>query len=93
MLREGGAALAFAADKGNIEILEVLIKNGADVNATDDEMGITPLMDAAYMNQVAAVETLLKYGADKNISDKNGKTAIEYATQRKNKRIVKILSE
>jgi ankyrin repeat protein len=44
--------LHFAADRGHIEIVNILIANGADVNAVDEE-GQTPLMIAEICdNQV-----------------------------------------
>ena len=91
--KRGGTALSFAADKENIDIVKLLLENGANINAQDLEMGITPLMNCAYMNKVNTVDFLLKNSADKSIKDKSGKTALDYAKMRKNKKIIILLEE
>jgi len=51
-----------AAEKVTTEIAELLIKNGADVNAKD-EKGNTPLSNAKAANNKALIELLEKYNA------------------------------
>ena len=40
--RYGATALFFACDKGNLELVELLLENGAEVNVTDTFYGSTP---------------------------------------------------
>jgi ankyrin repeat protein len=71
--------LGAAIINGDMELLEKLIKAGADVNAavfsgvSDSE---TPLILAANQNNIEAVKMLLKYGAEVNKCDKFGETSL-----------------
>ncbi|MRR16331.1 MAG: hypothetical protein EG826_07730 [Deltaproteobacteria bacterium] len=56
-------------------IAEMLVANGADVNAADAK-GRTPLAAAAGLGNMKAVEFLLKHGADVNARDNDGKTPL-----------------
>jgi len=62
----GMTPLHWAADRGAVERIEILLNNGAHINARDDN-GETPLHLAVIAGQFKAVEVLLKYGADPNI--------------------------
>ncbi len=56
--RYGATALTFAADKGHLEVVKLLIARGADVNAQDTFYQMRAV-DMAMMNNQAAVVTLL----------------------------------
>ncbi|MBP3395692.1 MAG: ankyrin repeat domain-containing protein [Clostridia bacterium] len=64
-----------------VGITEYLLKNGyCDVNSAI--LGtMTPLMFAARDSTAEVVELLLAYGADKTATDKDGKTAYDYAIE------------
>ncbi|MEM9594262.1 MAG: PQQ-binding-like beta-propeller repeat protein [Acidobacteriota bacterium] len=59
----GATALAFAADKGNVAIMELLIEKGADPNVHDTFYDSTPVSWASYNGHGEAVAFLLKNGA------------------------------
>lgn len=76
----GNSALHFS---GNVEITELLILHGANVNIQAND-GYTPLISAAHhgdVGDVQKVELLLKYGADRYLSDFQGKTALKHAVE------------
>lgn len=64
-----------AARLGRTDMIDPLLKAGADVNAYDDR-GFTPLILAAYNGQLATVEALINKGADACRPDRDqGNTA------------------
>ena len=54
--------------KERLEVVELLVELGEDVNAADG-YGITPLMDAANLGDAAIVQYLIDKGADLNAHD------------------------
>ena len=58
--------LHYAVDRGLYDIASLLIKNGANVNAQDDN-GDTPLMLAVTCEFEEIVTLLLELGADVNL--------------------------
>lgn len=71
----------------NTDDLEKLIKNGADVNATDSN-GRSAIF---YQHSIPQLKLLLKHGADVNHLDKNGHSAMDYWKNEKERQ--KLLSE
>lgn len=63
--RRGQTAVMWAAAEGHAEVLEELIKAGADFRKPLDS-GYTPLLFAVRQGHIAATKTLLKAGADVN---------------------------
>lgn len=72
----GRKPLHYAADCGQLEILEFLLLKGADINAPDKHH-ITPLLSAVYEGHVSCVKLLLSKGADKTVKGPDGLTALE----------------
>lgn len=76
------------------EVINILVKARADVNAKD-EYGMTALMRAAYQNTnpeaIEIIRILLNAGADVNAKDKDGKSVKDYAKNNPNSEIIKIL--
>ncbi len=56
-------ALAYAADKGHVEIVRYLLKNGAEVNTTDNFYQATPLSWASMGGHAEIIGLLLENGA------------------------------
>jgi len=71
-----------AAQNGNIEKIEVLLGQGADLNVRLGVDQWTPLMTASREGRLEAVELLLSEGADPNIRDARfNKNAYHWALQ------------
>jgi ankyrin repeat protein len=88
------SAIYLAARYGAYDILEYLCKiEGADLNAAWDFIGYTPLIQAAEDNDIEAVRILCGNGADSTIKDKEGKTAIEIATDEAVKEALKACAQ
>ena len=64
---QGRSALHFAAAFGDINLIEMLVKQGLDVNIGDDE-GWTPLHNAANRGQLESVRTLLRLGGRESMT-------------------------
>lgn len=62
--RYGATALSYAADRGFVEVIRVLLENGADVNAKDTFYNAPALTWAAYNGHTAAVKFMLEKGAE-----------------------------
>jgi ankyrin repeat protein/L-ascorbate metabolism protein UlaG (beta-lactamase superfamily) len=63
---------------GNIEIAQLLLDAGADIECGDSDES-TPLHDAAVQRQREMVDFLISRGADVNRRDRNGAYALSFA--------------
>ena len=79
-----------AANKGNIEVVKLLLKENADVNI-QDKNGVTALMLASLNGHTHVVELLLKENADVNIKNKQGMTALNLASLKGHTHVVELL--
>jgi hypothetical protein len=79
IIKGKGTALHWAALTGRSDVVELLIRSGANLNANDDKYGATPLHLAAYKGNKGAVQTLLNAGADPYAKDKDGDTPLDNA--------------
>jgi ankyrin repeat protein len=91
----GEAPLHIAAEEGKAEIMQLLIKKGANINITDAN-GDTPLhyiTSSQYFhgNYETVIDILVKAGADLNIKNKLGRTPLHSATARDRREPVSIL--
>ena len=70
------------------QMIQDLIKSGADVNAKD-KISRTALMFAAKRNSnVEVIENLINAGADINAKDIDGKSALDYAQNEEIRKII-----
>lgn len=74
----GLTVLSWAALTGQVEIVEHLIRAGADVNGKNRD-GTTPLHEAGFMGQDEIAAVLLQNGAYVETRDENGRTPLNYA--------------
>ena len=89
----GRTPLHQAAAKGDLEVIECLIKFGADVNAKTIS-GETPLMKAIAFYQTDAAKLLLKFGADPEMKNEvTGKNCLNQAYESKNNDLIPIIEK
>lgn len=69
-----------AVAKNDYEICQLLLENGADVNATQMQ-GVTALQSAAHRGNLALVQLLVENGADLEMETSEGKTALSFAEE------------
>lgn len=86
----GATPLIYAAFGGYAEIVRQLINKGADVNKKSRD-GYTALMWAAHNGHLETVRLLLDNGADDTLRHE-GKTALDYATERFHDDVIKCLA-
>lgn len=93
---KGKTALHCAAKAGFVEVMTVLVANGADINAVDDN-GETPIFDAIrstirkVWKKTAAVGFLLSHDADLTVKNNAGMTPLEVAQKAKRAEALEIV--
>ncbi|KAL5263157.1 hypothetical protein ACHWQZ_G008534 [Mnemiopsis leidyi] len=88
--RNGYTPLSYAAMHGKTDIVKVLIKEKAQINALDGH-GETPLIKAVTYGHVNAAEMLVNKGADPNIQSVSGYAPLHIAVAKTNVNMVKLL--
>ncbi|CAL4089513.1 unnamed protein product, partial [Meganyctiphanes norvegica] len=91
MTNYGSTPLLIATQGGHIDIVEALIKAQADVNLPDNQLGITALHLAAMINNTEIAQLLLRNGAEPKKLDNDGKTPGDYARNKENYSLAKII--
>ena len=71
--------LHYACDIGNLKIVEILLENGADIDAIVEGGNQTPLDIAVWREKTLITRLLLENGCKTNIRDSKGQTALECA--------------
>jgi ankyrin repeat protein len=79
----GYRALHLAANRGEVEILKMLLNHGATLDATDAG-GLTAISHAAFAGRSEAVAFLISKNAMLNTADMSGKTPLYYACEQGN---------
>lgn len=84
--------ILLAAEKNNINIIELLINNEADINIMDKE-GKTPLLEAVKNDNYELVKLLLDNGAEPNLDLFAFNTPLVAAIKNQNLKMVNLLLE
>ena len=87
----GYTALHYGARNGHCKVCQLLLQNGANVNALTRAGQATPLHRAATQGHVEITDLLLKSGADPNIGDADGFTALHRAVISNSGSVCKLL--
>lgn len=83
--------LTFAARRGNIQAVEYMIDMDVFSINDQDADGKTALIAAVEKGRYELAELLIKMGADPEINDNEGKSAIDYASEKKDSEMLRIL--
>ena len=76
----GYTALHHAVESKNFDALSCLVHNGADVNLFTSMYKHTPLMLACQSHNMETINFLLNKGANVNLQDRNGQSALHFAS-------------
>lgn len=90
-----GTALIAAAHLGHYDVVARLVDGGAPLDHVNN-LGWTALMEAVVLgdggpDHIRTVQILVKAGANKSITDRNGVTPLEHATERGYDEIISLL--
>ena len=80
-----------AAQSGHIDVVKLLLDEGADPSKPDDENGQTPLHWAAVDGHIEMVKILLDRGAEPNKIDGSGDAPLHGAAYKGHNEVVKLL--
>ncbi|MEE6464204.1 hypothetical protein FKM82_006213 [Ascaphus truei] len=86
-------AAFWAARKGNLALLQLLLNSGRVDADCRDSSGATALMVASYAGHIECVRELVLQGADINLQRESGSTALFFAAQQGHNDIVRFLFE
>jgi ankyrin repeat protein len=86
-----GAPLQYAASRGHVWIVRLLLRRGAEVDSRDTN-GRTPLIWAVMGQHHEVAEELLEHGADPLAANRGGWRPIDYANARGDGRMVRLLA-
>src|SRR5262245_20435151 len=72
---DGTTALHWAVQQGDLDLVQRLLRAGANVKAKND-YGSSPMSEAAVLGRVPILDALLKAGADVDSPNADGQTAL-----------------
>ncbi len=84
----GITPLTIAAEKGNMNIIKMLVEDGKAQINDPSSYGVTPLIAAAAAGNAEVVDYLVTKGADVTAKDDLGKTALIYASGADNPQLI-----
>ncbi|CAK1603147.1 unnamed protein product [Parnassius mnemosyne] len=89
----GYTPLHYAARSGHVNICNILLQNGADINAETRSGKATPLHKAAAAGKATTLKFLIQSGACIDKQDIDGQTVLHKAIQNKRYDLVSILTD
>jgi serine/threonine-protein phosphatase 6 regulatory ankyrin repeat subunit B len=92
--QSGFTPLIYAAcRRGTNRLIDILLRSGAEINATVEISGFTALAFAVVMEQTETVRMLIKADADLELPDNSGNTPLMKAKSKGFEEIEKLLTE
>lgn len=77
----GVPILLLAAGRGDADMIDMLLDNGASVDLATRDTKVTALMDRAAVNDLVILQKLIDHGADLDKADRSGETALMRAAR------------
>lgn len=74
--KNGNTALSIACNNSDVEVVKLLLENGASTQVSEKNKNEIPILNACYVGSYECVLELLKYGADINVKDTYGANAL-----------------
>ena len=90
-LKDSYTALHFAVQFENVAVVELLLKQGANIETTAGRFGFTALMEAVQRGWNPTADVLLQAGACVSTTSNKGATALAVAAYNGHERMAKIL--
>ena len=89
--KEGQTALHYAAEKGDLAVVQFLVEHGADIKAQDTVLSRSAIHFAAENGHLECIKYLTEKGADLMDRDSFGATALHYAARSNRLDVIKFL--
>jgi ankyrin repeat protein len=84
--------LTVAAYNGHLEVIDLLVEHGADLNQRDSQYGYTALHWTVHGGKLDAAQYLVDYGCNVEAEDSEGNTALFYAVNNNHIELVHFLT-
>ena len=88
---EGMTALHYAAEKGDLAVVQFLVEHGADIKAQDNVLSRSAIHFAAENGHLDCIKFLTEKGADLLDRDSYGASALHYAARKNRLDVIKYL--
>jgi len=89
----GDAILFTFARNGNIEMIELYLSKGGNINVIDENNNRNALHYSAFYGKLETAKYLVSIGIDYKAKDIDGKTALDLAIQENKTKILEFLQE
>ena len=89
--KSGSTAVLYAAQQGNLKVLKLLHNREAKIHQVNNNGTNSIIAASLGTGDCETVRWLIEQGVDVNHSDKFGSTAVQYATQKGNFEVLKLL--
>ncbi|MFT8322892.1 MAG: M48 family metallopeptidase [Bacillus sp. (in: firmicutes)] len=91
---DGATPLHYAVNSFDADAVQYLLENGANPNIQDEYLDSTPLHDAVYNydGDTEIISLLLENGADIKVEDVDGFSALDYAKETGDSKLIQLLN-
>jgi ankyrin repeat protein len=91
--KAGATVLILAVRFSRNQLVDLLLRSGAEINAAEEFSGSTALACAVAIKDIETVKQLIEAGADLEMAAKSGNTPLMTAKSERSEEIVKLLTD